>query len=406
MTARYSKAWLSLLLRQAWEALAAQRGRSGLTMLGMAIGTASVVVVVSIGLVGRAYVVGLIEGVGSNLVIAYGTGDGVNPEEVSFDDVDLLAARVHGVAAIAPVLTTSETLPVRGQPRAVTVLGVTPSYAQVRNLVVESGRFLSEQEESSGDKVCVISQELARRLFGTRAAPEEALRLFDLRFRIVGVFREGVQSAAALQKSEAAGLTVIVPFSTLRNVSGVRFVDVVYLQATSPRTVPGVVAGVSQVLASRHRSLDNFKVESLRPYLELVQRISAAISLGLIAIAGVSLLVGGIGIMNIMLVTVSERTRDIGIRLALGAHRSEILLQFLLEAAVLTLAGGFLGVAIGAGLPLYVGALYGVAVPISVASIAVAFGVSLAVGLFFGLYPARKASRMNLIDALLWEPGV
>ena len=403
--ARYSKAWLSLLLQQAWEALAAQRGRSSLTMLGMAIGTASVVAVVSIGLVGRAYVVGLIEGVGSNLVIAYGTGDGVNPEEVSFEDVDLLATRVHGVAAIAPVLSTSLNLPVRGEPRAVTVLGVTPSYAQVRNLVLESGRFLSEQEESSGDKVCVISQELATRLFGTRAASAEALRLFDLRFRIVGVFREGVQSAAALQKSEAAGMTVIVPLSTLRNVSGLRFVDVVYLQATSPQAVAGVAAGVSEVLASRHRSLESFKVESLRPYLELVRRISTAISLGLIAIAGVSLLVGGIGIMNIMLVTVSERTRDIGIRLALGAHRSEILLQFLLEAAMLTLAGGLLGVAIGAGLPLYVGALYGVAVPISLASILVAFGVSLAVGLFFGLYPARKASRMNLIDALLWEPG-
>jgi putative ABC transport system permease protein len=115
--------------------------------------------------------------------------------------------------------------------------------------------------------------------------------------------------------------------------------------------------------------------------------------------------VGGIGIMNIMLVTVSERTRDIGIRLALGARRREILLQFLLEAAILTLVGGVLGIALGVGLPLYVGALYGVAVPVSLASIIVAFGVSLAVGLFFGLYPARKASRMNLIDALLWEPG-
>ncbi len=403
--ARYTRAWLSLLLRQAWEALAAQRGRSSLTMLGMAIGTASVVAVVSIGLVGRAYVVGLIEGVGSNLVIAYGTGDGVNPEEVSFEDVELLGTRVHGVAAIAPVLNTSLTLAVRGQPRAVTVLGVTPSYARVRNLLVESGRFLSQHEESSGEKVCVISQELAARLFGSRVAPERTLRLFDLRFRIVGVYREGVQSAAALGKSEAAGMTVIVPFSTLRNVSGLRIVDVVYLQATSPQTVPGVVAGVREVLASRHRSLESFRVESLRPYLELVRRISAAISLGLIAIAGISLLVGGIGIMNIMLVTVSERTRDIGIRLALGARRREILLQFLLEAAILTLAGGLLGVVIGAGLPFYVGALYGVAVPISLASIVVAFGVSLAVGLFFGLYPARKASRMNLIDALLWEPG-
>jgi putative ABC transport system permease protein len=358
------------------------------------------VAVVSIGLLGREYVVSLIEGVGSNLVFAYGVGGAVNPEELTFDDVAAFRERVHGIDAMAPVLDGNELLSIRGMPQSITVLGVEPAYAQVRNLVVTSGRFLSETEESGSAKVAVISKELALKLFGSTNIGEEWLRIFGLRFRIVGVFREGVESAAALQKSEAAGLVAIIPFSTFRNLSDIRFVDVVYFRAVNPESVPGVVDQVTEVIKSRHRSLTSFKIESLDQYLVLVQRISDAVSLGLIAIAAVSLLVGGIGIMNIMLVTVTERTQDIGIRLALGAGRRDILLQFLLEASILSFAGGIAGTLIGAGLPVYVGFLYDVEVPVSGISVIVAFAVSVGVGLFFGLYPAQKAANMNIIDAL------
>ncbi|MGD9764179.1 MAG: ABC transporter permease [Candidatus Binatia bacterium] len=392
--------WLRLLFRFALDGLSGQRGRSLLTMLGMAIGTASVVAVVSIGLLGRQYVISLIEGVGSNLVFAYGTGGGVNPEELDFEDIEAFQHRLPHVAAMAPVLSGNELMSIRNQPETVGVLGVTPQYARVRNLVVSSGRFLSDAEEHSAAKVVVISDELAEKLYGGEPVGEQWLRLFGLRFRVIGTFREGVESAAALQKSEAAGLTAIIPFSTFRSVSGVRFVDVVYFQATSPEAVPPLVSAVRDVIASRHRALSSFKVESLDQYLVLVQRISDAVSLGLMAIAAVSLLVGGIGIMNIMLVTVTERTQDIGIRLALGAGRSDILLQFLMEASILSLAGGIAGTAIGVGLPVYVGFLYGMEVPISVVSVGVAFAVSVGVGLFFGIYPARKAANMNIIDAL------
>jgi putative ABC transport system permease protein len=388
------------LLRFAVEGLWGQRGRSALTMLGMAIGTASVVAVVSIGLLGRAYVIGLIEGVGSNLVFAYGIGGSVNPEELTFDDVDALRERVTQLAAMAPVLNGNEGVSIRGIAQTITVLGVTPPYEQVRNLVVTSGRFVTEGEESGAAKVAVISKELALKLFGGLDVTDEWIRLFGLRFRIVGSFREGVESAAALQKSEAAGLVAIIPFTTFRNLSDVRTVDVVYFQAASPEAVPAVVDQVTAVIKARHRSLSSFKIESLDQYLVLVQRISDAVSLGLIAIAAVSLLVGGIGIMNIMLVTVTERTQDIGIRLALGAGRYDILLQFLLEAAILSFAGGIAGTLIGAGLPVYIGMLYGVEVPVSGISVLVAFAVSVGVGLFFGLYPARKAANMNIIDAL------
>jgi putative ABC transport system permease protein len=397
---RRTTAWLKLLLRFALEGLSGQRGRSALTMLGMAIGTASVVAVVSIGLLGREYVVSLIEGVGSNLVFAYGIGGAVNPEELTFDDVDAFRERVTNIDAMAPVLNGNEILSVRGVPQTVSVLGVTPAYAQVRNLVVVAGRFVSDGEESGAAKVCVISKELALKLYGTVDVGDEWLRIFGLRFRVIGTFREGVESAAALQKSEAAGLVAIIPFTTFRNLSDIRFVDVVYFQAASPEVVPSVVTQVTGVIKSRHRSLSSFKIESLDQYLVLVQRISDAVSLGLIAIAAVSLLVGGIGIMNIMLVTVTERTQDIGIRLALGAGRQDILLQFLLEAAILSFAGGIAGTLIGAGLPVYVGFLYGVEVPVSGISVVVAFAVSVGVGLFFGLYPAQKAANMNIIDAL------
>jgi putative ABC transport system permease protein len=392
-----------LLLRFAVEGLTAQPGRSLLTVLGMAIGTASVVVVVSIGLVGREYVVSLIEGVGSNLVIAYGTGDGVNPEEISFEDIDVFKKQVPGIRAIAPVLGGGDTLYIGGKAQPVSVLGVTPAFKQVRNLVMVSGRFFSEHEEASGAKVCVITEELAQRLFPGEDVRGGWVRFFNLRFRVLGVYREAVESAAAVGKSEAAGLVAMVPFSTLRNLSDVRYVDVVYIQSASARAVAGVMQGVRNVLAARHRTLESFRVESLEQYLILAQQVSDAVTLGLMGIAAVSLLVAGIGIMNIMMVTVTERTSDIGIRLALGAGRRAVLVQFLMEASILSLVGGALGIALGAGIPLYAGVVYEVHVPISLASVGVAFGVSVAVGLFFGLYPARKAAGMNIVDALGYQ---
>jgi putative ABC transport system permease protein len=265
------------------------------------------------------------------------------------------------------------------------------------------GRFLSEQEEASAAKVCVISHELAQRLFGRQEIHDEWIRLFNLRFRIVGVYREAVGVAAAVNQSEAAGLVAVMPFSTLRNLGTVRVVDVIYFQAESPEAVPALVAGVTSVLEADQRQADSFRVESLDQYLLLAHRVSDAVTVGLMGIAAVSLLVGGIGIMNIMMVTVTERTADIGIRLALGAGRRAVLLQYLLEAAVLSLVGGVLGVVLGAGIPVYVGVLYDVAVPVSFASVLVAFGVSVAVGLFFGLYPARKAADMNIVDALGYQ---
>jgi len=401
--AKPATARLKLLFRFALEGLLGQRGRSGLTMLGMAVGTASVVAVVSIGLFGRDYIIRLIEGVGSNLVFAYGNENGVNREEITFADVDAIEQRVLGVTAIAPVLNTTAMLAIGGQQRGITVLGTTPAYETVRNLVLVSGRFLTAQENGTADKVAVISVDLAQRLFGGYPPENGAIRIFGLRFRIIGVFREGVDSAAAVEKSEVGGLTTIIPFATFKNVSGERWVDVVYLQAANPESVSGVVAAIQEVLGSRHRSPDSFKVESLQSYLVLAQRVSKAITIGLIAIAGISLLVGGIGIMNIMLVTVTERTRELAIRLALGAGRQAILAQFLLEAAILSVAGGILGLVLGAGVPLYVGMLYRVEVPVSAVSVVIAFAVSVAVGIFFGLYPARKAANMNIIDALAYE---
>jgi putative ABC transport system permease protein len=392
-----------LLLRFALEGLRGQRGRSLLTMLGMGIGTASVVAVVSIGLVGRDYVVGLIEGVGSNLVFVYGTGIGPKPTELSFEDLDLLQKRVRGVGAMAPVLDDASTVTIRGEPRIVAVLGSTADYARVRNLKMIEGRFFTQTEDQNLAKVAVISKQLHQEMFGGRPIEGQSLRLFDLRFRIIGVYKEGVESAAALEKSEAAGMVAIAPFWTLKQVGNAQVVDTVYIQAESPEAVSTVVEDAHQVIRSQYGSEDGFTVESLDTYLVLVKKVSDAITLGLMAIAGVSLLVGGIGIMNIMLVTVTERTRDIGIRLALGAGRRDILAQFLLEAGMLSVAGGLLGVLIGAGTPLYVGLVYDMPVPVSAASVLVAFGVSLAVGVFFGLYPARKAASMNIVDSLSYE---
>ena len=401
--ARHTTEWLKLLLRFAAESLAAQPVRSALTMLGMAIGTASVVAVVSIGLVGREYVVSLIEGVGSNLVFAYGTGDGINPDEIEFEDIPAFEERVSGIRAVAPVLTGGDAIYIQGKAQPVSVLGVTPEYYRVRKLLTVHGRFLSTQEDTGGAKVCAISKELAVRRFGRVDVENESIRLYNLRFRIIGVYREAVGTAAAVGQSEAAGLVAMVPYSTLRALSDVRYVDVVYFEAESPEVVPAVLDDVKKVLASRHRTLDSFRIESLEQYVDVARRVSDAVTLGLMGIAAVSLLVAGIGIMNIMMVTVAERTGDIGIRLALGAGRRAVLVQFLLEAAILSLLGGLLGVVLGAGIPVYVGILYDVEVPVSLASVVVAFTVSATVGLFFGLYPARRAASMNIVDALGYQ---
>jgi putative ABC transport system permease protein len=390
----------SLLFRFALDGLSGQPGRTLLTMLGMAIGTASVVAVVSIGLVGRAYVLHLIEGVGSNLVIAGGNGEGLNPDEIDFDDVDLIVSQVPGIRAIAPVLKRGDTLTIDGESRPIGLVGTPPAYERVRNLETVSGRFFTDHEEATTAKVCVISEDLAEEIYGHTDVTDEWLRLFNLRFRILGVYREKVQSAAAVGKSDAAGLTAIVPFSTVRALSDASFVDTVFMEAVSPEAVADVIRGVEEVIASRHDDLDSFEVRSLDEYLDLARQISDAITLGLMGIAAVSLLVAGIGIMNIMMVTVTERTSDIGIRLALGAGRRAVMVQFLMEAALLSLTGGLIGVALGAGLPLYIGMLYDISVPVSAASVVVAFTVSVAVGLFFGLYPARRAANMNIIEAL------
>jgi putative ABC transport system permease protein len=395
--------WLRTLLEFAWTGLAVQRGRSALTVVGMAVGTASVVAVASIGLAGRTHVVGLIEGVGANLVLARGTSEGVNPEFVTTEDVDALAESLQGVATLAPVIETSRTISIKGQAWPVNVLGVTPEYADVRNLRVYSGRFLRAAEEESGSKVALISRELATRLYGGVLPPDASVRLYDLRFDVVGIFGESVGTAAVVRRSEAAGLTVIVPYTTLRHLHDNREVDVVYMRGATAAAVPQVMQIAERVLSARHRSMESIEVESLKPFLDLALRVSEAITLVLLAVAGISLIVGGIGIMNIMLVTVRERTRDIGIRLAIGARRRDILIQFLLEAALLSMVGGVVGVALGAGLPLLVGVLLGVQAPISAWSVGVAFAVCVAVGLIFGVQPARKAAGMNIVDSLAYE---
>jgi putative ABC transport system permease protein len=348
-------------------------------------------------------VVGLIEGIGTNLVIAYGKDEGVNPEQVTLADVEAIARQVPRVSALAPVLNTNQTLTIRHQPRSMRVLGTPPAFASVRRLVLVSGRFYSEREEQAGARVCVLSRELAREIFGTEDAAGETIRLLGLRFAIVGVYREAVESAAAVGQSEAAGFAAMIPFTTFRNLKDQRWVYTLYVQAADRASVPEVLAGVRGVLASRHRSIEGIEILSLDRYLALVDRVSHGLTMGLLAIAGVSLVVGGIGIMNIMLVSVSERTRDIAIRLALGAGRRDVLLQFLIEASILSVAGGAGGLVLGAGLPWYAGRLWGLEVPVSPAGAAIAFGVSLAVGVGFGLYPARKAAGMNLVDALGYE---
>jgi putative ABC transport system permease protein len=400
---------------EASESLLANKMRSGLTVLGIIIGVAAVIAVLAIGNGTQESILGEIQGVGTNLLFVTqgGSEDVSNPKPLTLLDAEALADpfSAPSIDGVAPVLNGRVEINFAGENKSTTLVGVTPDYASVRNIGLSEGEFISETELSGRSAVVIIGTEVAEDLFGRKSGlVGEKVRIEGQPFRVIGVLEEKGGSAMGSEDDQ-----ILVPMTTaqtrLLQRSSPNAVDVIYVQAVNSESVPQASLEISQILSSRHRTMigeEDFSVLSQQDFLDLASTITGVLTIFLGGIAAISLLVGGIGIMNIMMVSVVERTREIGLRKALGARRIDILSQFLIESSLLSLLGGLIGILLGWALSMIVEQIAaGSGTPIvpimSLNAVLLAVLFSAAIGIFFGLYPANRASMLEPVEALRYE---
>jgi putative ABC transport system permease protein len=372
------------------------------------IGNASVILVVTISLAGRNLILDQIRGIGSNLIWANYEAGGENSAKVqadfvNFADVQAMRDTLGGqIVAATAVVPNHSQLVVNGKIRDVGVNGVDAHYAEVRNLVIINGRKFDDSDISLREHVALLTDKLAIRVFGSQtAAIGETIKINQLQFTVIGTFREKTSSFG---QGEISDETILIPLSVMKYFIPFERVEPVYIQVRNASDVPAVTEKVTQILEQRHRPGAKFTIQNMTAILETANKIADVLTIVLIIVSTIALAISGIGIMNIMLVTVTERTREIGLRMAVGASRREVMLQFLVESVLISLVGGAIGIVIGLALPLSVRLLTDqVRVPISPLSVVVAFGVSFVVGVGFGLLPARRASQLNPTEALRYE---
>jgi putative ABC transport system permease protein len=393
-------------LSVAIDALKANKLRAVLTSIGVIIGSASIVLVVTVALTSRKYVISQIEAVGSNLIWAemVKTPDKTQPlsYELTLADMYAVKAAIPGVTAVAGISDMPMTVLVEGKSRSVALIGVTEGYQRIRKLVVLRGRYFDSQDMESRSKVCLITKELAQKVFGVENPIGRPLRMGELTFTVIGVFHERV---ATYGLSEMQEDSVLIPFPLMKYYKGQDILSSLYAQGASPDLVNSLEAQMARLLKSRHPAEAEYRVQTLTAILGAARTISFALTVVLVLIAFIAMLISGIGIMNIMLVTVRERTREIGVRKAIGAPRKQIMAQFLIEAFLISGGGAVLGILIGLAIPVGVQQLLpgNLRVPISPTSVIVAFLVSCLTGLFFGWLPANQAAKLDPVDALRYE---
>lgn len=394
------------ILSFAYDTFRTNKLRVTLTAVGIAIGTASLVLVVAVGLTGKQYLLGLIQSIGSNEIWAEYEGvhtiDEGTADYLTIDDMRSVQDQVPGIVAASPITTFTERVPfgpARG--RDVHIIGAYPSYRIIRNLVVVSGRFFDAQDEQQHNKVVVMTQSMAKELYGSPdLAIGQAIQLSGLPFTIIGTFRESVDTFG---ETEVTNYTILIPYSVGTYFNNTRYLKMIYFSAAEPSRVVPATAEIKEVLQSRHRPESNYSVQNLNELVNLADKTAIALTLMLLAISVVVLIVSGIGIMNIMLATVGERTREVGIRRALGATRREICLQFLSEAILISLAGGIVGVVIGLAIPFSVRFLTEYRMPVSGLSAIIAIAISSLVGILFGTVPAVNAAKLDPVESLRYE---
>ena len=388
------------------DALRSNKLRAMLTSLGVIIGSASIVLVVTVALTSKKFVISKIEAVGSNLlsVELVRASDKAQPlsYELTLDDMDAAKDVIPGVARVAGTSDMQTSVVAHGVVRPVTLIGVTPGYREIRRLIVLRGRYLDSMDMETRSKTCVITPQLAKRLFGLDNPVGRDLHVGELIFTIIGVFNEQVETFGLADIQEES---VLIPFGLMKYYTGVNTLKVLDVQAATPEDVPNVQRQLTKLLQSRHPGNAEYHVLTLTAILKAAKDISLALTIVLIVIAFIALLISGVGIMNIMLVTVTERTREIGIRKAIGAARKEIMYQFLTEAFLISGGGAVVGILIGLLVPVITQLFLpgNLRVPVSTMSVVLAFVVSCSTGLFFGYLPANQAAKLQPIDSLRYE---
>jgi putative ABC transport system permease protein len=401
-------------LQETYEAITGNKARSGLTMLGIVIGIASVIAMVSIGQGAQGTIEQNIQSLGSNLIlvtpgaqrsvgvqVSQGRG---SARTLTQGDADAIMDSVLGIGAVAPDLSSRYQVTGRGTNTNTQIVGTVASYPEVRNIEIDSGSFISDQHVRALSKVAVIGPTVRDDLFGEGIDPiGQTIRINKLEFKIIGMTKAKGGSGFGSQDD-----MIFIPLSSAQKfLAGDDYVSTISVKAESPEVMSDVQSQITALLLDRHRisdpALADFSTMNQSDIVASASSITDTLTILLGAIAGISLVVGGIGIMNMMLTTVTERTREIGLRKAIGARRADISFQFLIESVTLTFVGGIIGILLGWLIAFGFSYTGTIQTKVSLNSVLFAFGISAAIGIIFGYYPARRAARLNPIEALRYE---
>ena len=405
---------LSDLYQETYSAITVNKGRSALTILGIVIGIGSVIAMVAIGQGAQSSIEASIQSIGSNLIIVTPgaqRGPGVqvssgrgSAQSLTQDDADAIQKAITTASGVAPEITRRYQVTAKGQNTNTQVIGTNQSYPAIRNVEIDEGSFISDQNIRSLDKVAILGPTTRDDLFGENASViGQSIRINKINFKIIGITK--TKGGSGFSNPDDS---IYIPISTAsRFLSGNEYVTTITIQAQDAASLKDVQQQATDLLLERHKisnpQLADFSTLNQADIVATASAVTGTFTILLAAIAGISLLVGGIGIMNMMLTTVTERTREIGLRKAIGAKKKDISLQFLAESIMLTFLGGIIGVILGWLISFAVSQFAGIATSVSLSSIGLAFGVSAGIGIVFGYYPARRAAGLNPIEAIRYE---
>lgn len=400
------------LLKMAWRSLAANKLRTFLTMLGVIIGVTSVIALVSVGMGVKKNVIDNISKLGSNMLIVMPgsanrggmRGAAGSVITLTYNDAEAIKDKIKDIDYVSPTVSNSYQVVYGHENWNTTVTGVIPEYVAIQSLEIKSGLFFSEHDVSVRNRVAVIGSTVATNLFDSVNPVGKKIRIGNAPYTIIGVLNSKGQSSGGQDQDDV----VLIPLTTAQErLIGITYVRSINVQVSDADKMDEVQSNIEKLLRQRHNirkgAEDDFNVRNLTTLMETMNSTTTMITLLLGAIAGISLIVGGVGIMNITLASVTERTREIGIRKAIGATYANIMLQFLIESTMISVIGGIIGIIIGVGAAQAISEFGNFTTVISLESIVASFGFALFVGIFFGMLPARKAARLDPIEALRYE---